>query len=84
MYGAFYLLENSYCQINSRNKDEETALIVAVQKNEIELVEKLLCFGANASLKDSQGKTALDYATEQDNNDLISILNTAKTEDGVS
>lgn len=77
-----FLLENSYCQINSRNKDEETALIVAVQKNEIELVEKLLCFGANVSLKDSQGKTALDYATEQDNNDLISILNTAKTEDG--
>lgn len=68
------LLENNYCQVNSRNNNEATALIVAADYGYIELAKELLNAGADASLKDSQGKSALDYATEDENNELVALL----------
>ncbi len=49
--------------INAAAKDGTTALMKAAQNDKADVVEYLLSKGANPALKDTNGKTALDYAT---------------------
>lgn len=56
--------------VDDRLNDNMTPLIVATRKKFPDMVELLLNMGANPSLKDKLGKTALMYA-KQDNNEVI-------------
>ena len=48
--------------IEARDKDGETPLIIAARSNNPEVIEVLLTGGANAKAKNEAGETALDYA----------------------
>ena len=59
-----FLVKNKYCDINSLNYENQTALIVAAQLNDDQMVELLLSLGIDKGIKDTYGKTAYDYAKE--------------------
>ncbi|MCK4635772.1 MAG: ankyrin repeat domain-containing protein [Candidatus Moranbacteria bacterium] len=68
-------------QILSRkfSEDDEpsqdvTPLIFATRENNLNVVKLLIEAGADKSLKDSNDKTALDYAEKQNNSELMEIL----------
>ena len=57
------LITDGYCNINDTTKTEKmTALMFAARDSMPEMVQLLLNNGAEKSLKDSDGKTAYDYA----------------------
>ena len=71
-YGAVdYLIQEGYYDVNCRDDNGDTALIVSVKYNNVKTVEVLLKHGADASLCDTTGKTALDYAKENGNDEII-------------
>jgi ankyrin repeat protein len=51
-----------------------TALMLAVQLNNLEMVKKLLASGANKIVKCKQDKTAFEYAVFSGNEQIINIL----------
>jgi len=58
------ILLEAGCNINERNAFGQTPLIIAI-KSELfneDIIKLLLQNGADASIKDNEGKTALDYA----------------------
>lgn len=69
-----YLIENGYFDVDSRDPSGNTALITAVRYERVSIVELLLELGANQSLLDNDGKTAMDYALSCQNFEIISIL----------
>lgn len=69
-----YLIENNYFDVNSRDNSGDTALIVAVKNERTSIVKLLLEFGADRSLLDNDGKTALDYAFACQNSEIVSLL----------
>lgn len=74
-YGAVdYLIQEGYYDVNCRDDNGDTALIVSVKYNNVKTVEVLLKHGADASLCDTTGKTALDYAKENGNDEIIKLL----------
>lgn len=68
------LLDESYIDINDTDSDDWTALMQAVNVSTPEMVQLLLDRGADKSLVDSNGKTACDYALENGNDDIASLL----------
>lgn len=54
--------------INARDNEQNTALILAVQFDHVKLVRELCLKNADVTLADSQGKTALQYAVSKDIN----------------
>uniref|UniRef100_A0A6B2L1G5 NAD(P)(+)--arginine ADP-ribosyltransferase n=1 Tax=Arcella intermedia TaxID=1963864 RepID=A0A6B2L1G5_9EUKA len=60
--------------LNSQDNDGVTPLITASLNGHKEIVKLLMQKGANAKLVDKWGKNAIDYATEERNNDIIEIL----------
>ncbi len=64
--------------INARGSNGRTALIKAVMRNDAIAVESLLSKGADPSLADSSGKTAMTYAEESTNQKIISLIKTAQ------
>lgn len=54
-------LLNAGAEVNAVNDDGMTALMLLVQRGDPGEVETLLKAGANARMKDSKGRTALDY-----------------------
>lgn len=66
--------------INIRNGYDQTLLVISVQKENLYLAEYLLSAGCDTSLKDYYGKTALDYALESGNEDLIALLSDTTSE----
>lgn len=59
--------------INEADK-KQTALIVAVKEQSYHACEVLLARGADTTIKDIDGKTAIDYAKELNDERLIAIL----------
>lgn len=57
------VLLNHGANINAATNDGVTALMMAAQNEKADVVAYLLSRGANTTLKDAAGKTALDYAT---------------------
>jgi Domain of unknown function (DUF6438)/Gram-negative bacterial TonB protein C-terminal len=47
--------------VNARNKDGQTSLMVLVLRHKVDQISAALQAGADASLKDAKGRTALDY-----------------------
>jgi ankyrin repeat protein len=71
-----YLLEHG-ADISAVNQWRRTALHhIARRKGPaaIEAVRLLLARGANAAVKDAEGKTALDFALDADNSEIAEIL----------
>jgi DNA-binding NarL/FixJ family response regulator len=48
-------------KINARNQDGQTALMFLAARDEVDAIRDALKAGADASLKDSKGRTALNY-----------------------
>lgn len=53
-----------------------TALMFAARDSTQEMVQLLLCYGADKSCKSSNGKTAYDYAVQSNNKEIIAMLKT--------
>lgn len=51
-----------------------TALMLAVQFTNFEMVKKLVSAGANKALKCNQNKTAFEYAVFSNNEDIVNVL----------
>ena len=64
-YYARWLKQN-HVDINVRFQHNETPLILAVTLHNAQIVDNLLLLGADTTLKDDNGKTALDYADKEE------------------
>jgi ankyrin repeat protein len=69
-----FLVDNQYFLVDERDDMQDTALIVAARVGDTEMVELLLGFGADKTLTDAEGKTAYDYAQENQSRELIEVL----------
>lgn len=57
--------------------DESTALVNAVKSGEISLINLLINNGCDIILRDRSGRSALDYAQETGNTEIINRLRNA-------
>ncbi|MBB6498814.1 ankyrin repeat domain-containing protein [Pedobacter cryoconitis] len=60
--------------VNQVNYNGATALIFAATFGHEDITRILLKYGADKAIKDKFGKTALDYAINQENKNIIDIL----------
>jgi len=67
------LLGQKYCDVNDMTVGV-TALMFAARDSTTEMVQLLLDYGADKSIKTSNGKTAYDYAIQSNNKDIIALL----------
>ena len=68
--------------VNKVNKAGETALFIAVRRNQEPLVSALIKAGANVTLKNAKGQTAMDVACLAGSRDVLDALADAKAEFG--
>lgn len=71
-----FLFKECGIDVNEPDVLEETALIRASKLGNLQMVDFLLGFGADTSLKDREGKTAIDYAREGNFTDIVERLET--------
>lgn len=64
------LLKEGY-SIDEINKNGATGLMLAASSGHIELVKKLLLYGANSDAVDSKGNKAINYSTDEE---IINLL----------
>ena len=69
-----FLVKENYYDINSKDLAGDSALIVATQYNQTQIMHLLLELGADKSLRGAEGKTAYDYAVELDFSEFFEIL----------
>jgi len=62
--------------INSTNKANQTALMLAAAFNHADIVKFLLAAGANVNCQDDLGLTAADWAQEQ--NEIVELINSSE------
>lgn len=60
--------------INAQDRNGETILIMASKYSHVEIVHFLLTQGADPTIKDNQGQTALMTAKTQGKKDVIELL----------
>ena len=71
---AQLLLEN-VADPNTQSKDGQTALILAVGRQDVDVIASLLQKGADFNLKDSMGMSALDYVNLFRNEKILALFN---------
>lgn len=69
-----YLVDEGYFNVNEYDRAQNTALIIATKFENLEMVELLLELGADVSLVDANGNTALDYAIKLNNTPIATLL----------
>lgn len=69
-----FLLEENYCNVNATDSFGWTALMQAACDSTPEMVQLLLDSGADKSYKDSEGKTAYDYAIGKEKDEIALLL----------
>jgi uncharacterized protein len=74
LYTCSSILSDGITDINSIDKDGNTALHFAADRGYIEIVKLLLSRGALLNLVDTEGNTPLMLATLCEHNDVINIL----------
>ena len=70
---AKYLIENG-ANLNATNNNGTTALTFATQYNKVDIVKLLLEQKADATIKDNDNKTALDYAEAKGFSAIATLL----------
>jgi ankyrin repeat protein len=65
---------NNGADVNLSNNNGTTPLIFSCMYNKIESVKVLIEHKADTSAKDSEGKTALDYARENSFSEIVDLL----------
>ena len=68
---AVKLLLDKGAEVNAKNKDGKTALLVA---SNLEVVKLLLDKGADVNVKDKNGGTALREASWRSDNEMVNLL----------
>ena len=61
-------------EVNARDENGRTALMLAALGGHLETVKSLLDAGANADAKDHDGETAHNLASEQGQNEIVQLL----------
>ena len=74
---ARLLLENK-ANPNVQSKDGQTALILAVGRQDVKIIEMLLNNHSDYNLKDSMGMSSLDYANLFRNEEILKLFEKAK------
>ena len=69
-----YLVEEAEYDVNEKLYADDTALIAATQNDNGKVVEYLLLNGVDKTVKNDDGKTALDIAEEKQYEDIIKLL----------
>ena len=59
------LLKSGKCDVNAKNKQGKTALMIAAVGTNLELVKKLVAAGSDLNATDKSGKTALALAKDK-------------------
>ena len=67
-------LLNKCANVNDKDDDGRTALMIAAKYGYTDIVNALLAHGADVNIKDNLGMTALMYAAENDNIDIVNAL----------
>lgn len=62
--------------MNAKGDDDETPLHVASTRNRIEVAKVLLAYGADIHAKDRTGKTPLDWAKTEKDEEMVALLQT--------
>lgn len=66
--------------LNLQNYNQETCVHLACAMNNLNVLQKMMVYGANVNVLDSNGNTALHLAIENENDDCVrSLLNTTST-----
>jgi uncharacterized protein len=73
-----FLLLNYGADVNRKDNQGETALMIAVKMSNAEIVEALLQRGADINLSNNQNKTALDIAKSNNDEIMLSLLLSAE------
>jgi hypothetical protein len=69
------LLKSKGIDVNTRGKNEDTAIIMAVKYQTQDIVELLLNTGkVNVNAKDDYGRSAIMVATDKGNQDIVAML----------
>jgi ankyrin repeat protein len=72
------LLLNHGADVNAKNDQGKTALMIAAKHSNTGLIEALLQRNADSKLLDNQNKTALDIAKDNNDEVIISLLSSAE------
>ena len=60
--------------VDCRDKDNETPLLMAVRKNNVESVKLLLEYSADLTVKDANDKTCLFIAAEENSREAFEVV----------
>jgi len=71
---ALILLENDKINIDEKDNNGNTALVLAVKCGNLELVKSLIKYGANINVKSNNGKPLLSIATNNNNIEIVKFL----------
>ena len=63
--------------IDCRDKDNETPLMMAVRKNNVETVQLLIARHADITVKDAKDKTCLYVAAQEDCEDVFMVISSS-------
>lgn len=66
---------------NAIDRDGNTALIVAAMRDHSAAVNQLLKYGADTTIRNSQGETALDAAQAKGNQNIVTMLENAAADE---
>lgn len=69
-----YLINKLNFNVDEINLNNETSLMIATKENNIETVKCLLNNNANVTLKNNDQKTALDFARDNGNFEIVELL----------
>ena len=72
-----YLIQKG-AKINYHNESGYTALMGAAENGQINNVKVLIKYNADTKLKNKEGFTALDFAKQKNNKEIIDILEQTK------
>jgi ankyrin repeat protein len=71
---ARLLAEHEATNVNQRGENGVTALHLAVIKGNADMVEILLAGGADPTIRDASGRTAMDFARKNKNLSLVRVM----------
>jgi uncharacterized protein len=77
---AKLLVDNDATEVNRRGENGVTALHLAVMTGEADAVKLLLARGAHPDIEDDMGRTAMDFARQNNNLDLLRIMRAGYSE----